>query len=276
MTFDADRTRAYFDAYAEREWLRLEASLPGRAKYAVHRHVLEQYIKPGMRVLDIGSGPGRFAIDMVHFGARVTVADLSPVQLELARMHAAEALHGIESFQQLDVTDLSPLPAESYDAVVCIGGVLSYTRERHVDALHQLTRVVKPGGVVIVGVMNILGALRLIVPLDAAKVIETLDDHMDLGTLGEGVVYTRLSSNEFHQPIVLFTAQGIRSAIAAAGLLPIDMASPNPLLTEFTQTPQIVASEKAAAAMLALEVTLCRQPGLLDAGGHVIAVGRKP
>src|SRR6201995_1404324 len=155
MSYDAERTRAYFDTLATREWDRLEATLQGRVKYAIHKRLLERYVRGGMRVLDVGSGPGRFAIDAARLGARVTLVDLSQVQLDLARQKIDEAGAGasVDAFHRLDVLDLSSLGAASYDVVVCYGGAISYTVAHHVDALRELARVVKPGGTVLVSVM---------------------------------------------------------------------------------------------------------------------------
>jgi ubiquinone/menaquinone biosynthesis C-methylase UbiE len=62
VSYDPDGLRAFFNSYAEMEWERLEASLQGRIKYSVHRHILDKYLKPGLEVLDVGCGPGRFAL----------------------------------------------------------------------------------------------------------------------------------------------------------------------------------------------------------------------
>jgi 2-polyprenyl-3-methyl-5-hydroxy-6-metoxy-1,4-benzoquinol methylase len=276
VSYHAERTRAYFDGFAEREWDRLEATLQGRVKYAIHKRVLERYVHPGMRVLDVGSGPGRFAIDVARLGARVTLVDLSQVQLDLAREKIGEAdVAGfIDGFHRLDVLDLSSLDAAAYDVVVCYGGAISYTVARHVDALRELARVVKPGGMVLVSVMSLYGALRLIAPLDAAQVLDDFDEHLDWNAViaGDDVVYTKPTSNEFHQPLALFTAAGLRAAFDAAGLHTIGMATSNPLFPEYQQLPRINASPQASARFIELETALSEQPGLVDGGGHLLGI----
>lgn len=280
MTYDAASVRTYFDTFAEREWERLETTLQGRSNYAVHKRFLDEHARPGMTVLDIGSGPGRFAIDLVASGAAVTLADVSQVQLGLARarLEARGMLERVAGFQQLDVVNMTSIGDASFDMVVCFGGVLSYTRERHVEALQELARVVRPGGVVLLSVMSLHGALRLIGPLDAAAVVESIDDHLDWQSVlsGANVVYTRTGSVEFHQPIVLFTSIGLRAAVEEAGLRVEGMASANPILPQYLKIPRIEESAAANEAMQRLEVTLCTSPGLLDAGGHLLAVARRP
>ena len=88
-----DAVRSYFDALADGEWERLSADLPGRVSFEVHRRFLAQFVEPGMRVLEVGAGPGRFTIELASLGARVAVTDISPVQLDLNRRHVTEAGH---------------------------------------------------------------------------------------------------------------------------------------------------------------------------------------
>jgi len=278
VSYDAQRTRSYFDALASREWDRLETTLQGRVKYAIHKRLLERYVHEGMRVLDVGSGPGRFAIDVARLGARVTLVDLSQVQLDLGRQKLEEAgvMDRVDGFHRLDVLDLSPIDAAAYDVVVCFGGAISYTVAHHVDALRQLARVVTRDGTVLVSVMALLGTLRLIAPLDAAQFLDDFDDHLDWNAViaGHDVVYTNPGSNEFHQPLALFTAAGLRGAFEAAGLRTISMATSNPLFPEYQRLPRIDASPVASARFIELETALAEQPGLVDGGGHLIGIAR--
>jgi len=81
---------------------------------------------PGMRVADIGCGPGRFALDMLRAEALVTLVDISGVQLRLAvdRITAAGLGGRLEGVHELEVRDLGLVAGSAFDAVVCYGGVL--------------------------------------------------------------------------------------------------------------------------------------------------------
>ena len=279
MSYDADALRAFFNAYGEREWDRLDKTLPGRVKLAVHRKVLSEHVRPGMRVLDVGSGPGRFAIEIARMGATVTLVDLSDVQLDLARARIVEQGESerVDGFHRLDVLDLSTLEANAYDAVVCFGGAISYTTRHYQDAIAQLARVARPGAPVLVSVMSLLGALRLIGPLDAASFLETRDDHLDWKTVlaGADVVLTNPTSNEFHRPMALFTSRGLRDALTVAGLEVELIGTSDVFVPEYSQIPRLSASSRAAETLIELEVAMYDQPGLVDAGGHLIGVARK-
>jgi ubiquinone/menaquinone biosynthesis C-methylase UbiE len=280
MAYDSEAVAEYFDSLAQKEWLRLESTLQGRIKYAVHRNFVAKHIHAEMEVLDVGSGPGRFALDCVRLGAGVTLVDISRVQLELARQRLSTegSLERVRAFHRLDVLDLTSLAPDAYDAVVCFGGAVSYTRERCLDALRQLIRVARPGAPILLSVMSLFGAMRLLGPLDAATVLETANEHLDWAAVlsGAGVICTRPTSKEFHQPLALFTSTGLRTALVELGLEVEVLATASPFLPEFLAVPKISASECATQTLMDLEVALCEQPGLVDAGGHLLAVARKP
>ena len=67
--------REYFGRLADGEWRRLDADLPGQVSRHVHQRFLERLVAPGMRVLEVGAGPGRFTLALADIRARVTVTD---------------------------------------------------------------------------------------------------------------------------------------------------------------------------------------------------------
>src|SRR5438445_10250048 len=76
MTYSPAAIAAYFDALGTREWERFDRTLGDRVSLAMHTALLERYVRPGHRILDVGAGPGRFTELLHHRGARVVVADL--------------------------------------------------------------------------------------------------------------------------------------------------------------------------------------------------------
>ena len=122
---------ALFDQIGDWEWLRLDSDIRGRVAFALHRRLLARYLTSGMRVLEVGAGPGRFTIALAQMGCRVVVSDVSSVQLALNEEHvnAADVADSIEDRVQLDVRDLSRFGDGSFDAVVAYGGPLSYVFE---------------------------------------------------------------------------------------------------------------------------------------------------
>ncbi|MGH2610901.1 MAG: class I SAM-dependent methyltransferase, partial [Tepidiformaceae bacterium] len=202
-TYDPDSVRRYFDVLGEGEWDRLERDLRGQISYLVHRRFLLEHVAPGRRALDVGCGPGRFALDLVRAGAGVTLVELSRVQLQLAESRLRGAGFEPDASHEGDICDLGSFIDGPFDLVVAYGGVLSYTYDRHGLALDQLVECTTPGGHLALSVMPLGGTMRLIPPLDAVGFLADWERHMswDPASPRPPFVLTVPGSSEWHQPI---------------------------------------------------------------------------
>lgn len=114
-------------------------------------------LRPGMRVLDVGSGPGDVsfvAARLVGPTGSVLGVDAAPEMIELARARAAE--HGLSTvrFSQstIDAIDLD----EPVDAIV--GRLILMHLPDPAAALRRLSAFVRPGGVIAFSENDITGA----------------------------------------------------------------------------------------------------------------------
>ncbi|HEY2058435.1 MAG TPA: methyltransferase domain-containing protein [Amycolatopsis sp.] len=116
---------------------------------------LRAELRPGLRVLDVGCGPGTITADLARLVApsQVTGLDVAEDILDQAREHAAGV--GTIEFRLGDVNALE-FPDGSFD-VVHAHQVLLHLRDP-VGALREMLRVAKTGGVVAVRDTDYLGA----------------------------------------------------------------------------------------------------------------------
>ena len=158
-----EATRKYYDRFAEREWSRLENPDDGAVEFAVTCRFLELNLPQKARILDIGGGPGRYTIWLAQRKHRVVLADLSPKLLEIAREKILEARVNelVEEVVEANVCDLSRWSSASFDAVICLGPYyhLINPEDRH-TATKEITRVLRPGGVLFAAMMPRIGFLR--------------------------------------------------------------------------------------------------------------------
>lgn len=142
----------FYDTFAEREWARLDRADDGVIERELHSRAFREFLPPApCRVLDIGGGPGRWAFWLAERGYRVTLADLSPRLIEIARERVAQAPDSVrentEDVLVADARDLSAFASESFDAVLSLGPFYHLTdagdRER---AAREAARVLRPGG----------------------------------------------------------------------------------------------------------------------------------
>jgi len=135
---------------------------------AVARMIDVMGVPPGATILDAGCGPGEHSIRVARLGRRVYAIDISEAMLEEARRRVESAGVGhMVQFQRQDLTRLE-LPDDSFRYVFSWGVV---THIREIDkALHELTRVVEPGGALALWVSNV-SALDYAVERIARRVI---------------------------------------------------------------------------------------------------------
>lgn len=53
---------------------------------------------------------------------------------------------------------MAVFPDTTFDCIVCIGGVINYLLDKEEDGVTEMLRVLKPGGLIIVGAMSFIGA----------------------------------------------------------------------------------------------------------------------
>ncbi len=122
--------------------------------YAVDPLLDAAAVAPGMRVLDVATGPGVLASRAANRGASSVVGvDISPQMVRLA----TASYPGVE-FRQGDAEDL-PFPDRSFDAVLSNFGIGHFPRPER--ALGEFVRVVTQGGVVAVSWWDVPARHRL-------------------------------------------------------------------------------------------------------------------
>ncbi|HEX6127419.1 MAG TPA: cyclopropane-fatty-acyl-phospholipid synthase family protein, partial [Candidatus Limnocylindria bacterium] len=110
-------------------------------------------LRPGMRMLEIGSGWGGFALYAAgERECRVTTITLSHAQLELARERVAEA--GLEDRVSVELRDYRQV-AGAFDAVVSIEMLEAVGAEYFGDYFAALDRALVPGGRAAVQVISL-------------------------------------------------------------------------------------------------------------------------
>lgn len=105
------------------------------------------YLRPGMRVLDVGCGPGSITLGFAEAVGTGEVVGIDFQPSQVANAQALSAARGVLN-ARFEVADVNRLPFAdgSFDAVFA-HSVLGHLREP-VKALAEIRRVLRPGGIV--------------------------------------------------------------------------------------------------------------------------------
>ncbi|MYA15820.1 MAG: class I SAM-dependent methyltransferase [Gammaproteobacteria bacterium] len=276
MGYDPAFPRVHYDGVADKEWTRLTRNRRGELNFLVHMDVLRRHITADMDVLEIGAGAGIYTKELLHMARRLVVSDLSEVQLALNQDHMRElgVLNQVDEYRILDLADLGALDAASFDAVVCVGGPLSYLLDKESEGLRQMLRVVKAGGIVVLGVMSLINTLVLFMGmLPAEKQANGIDN---LRWMLETGFQDREHSHQTEHYCHMMTSADVDVLLAneevdvverrAAGMLGI--AGEDALNT-------VREDEELWALVVERELAWSKLPGTLDLGDNIVYVIRK-
>ena len=152
--------RRYYDEQVDDEWDRLERPYR-RFELVSTLRLVDEYFTEAGHVADIGGGPGRYAVELLRLGYRVTLVDLSEKAIAFARERLEEQDLHAEAVHCADARDLSDLATSGFDAALHLGPMYHIVSadDRKV-ALLELRRILKPGAPAVVGFINPWGVLR--------------------------------------------------------------------------------------------------------------------
>ena len=102
------------------------------------------HLTPDAHVLDVGCGAGTISLGLTKLAGHVIGVDLDEAEFADARAYALQHNVGNVEFRSGSVYAL-PVPADTFDACLCHS--LLEAIERPLDALQEIKRTLKPGGI---------------------------------------------------------------------------------------------------------------------------------
>lgn len=125
------------------------------------RFLFATYLKPGMRILDIGVGGGRTVPYLSAISDNYVGIDYSEEMIWICRKKFPDL-----RFFVVDASDMSRFPAESFDAVVfSFNGIDHlYPDQKRSNCFQEVFRILKNQGLFIFSAHNARGVLTIPVP----------------------------------------------------------------------------------------------------------------
>jgi len=239
------------------------------------REILLRYLLPApATIIDAGGGAGAYACWLAQRGYRVHLIDPVQKHVEQARKAAsAQAEHPLASAEIGDARSLL-FADNSADAVLLLGPLYHLVeKEERIACLREARRVVRSGGVVFGAAISHFASLLDSLthgffddPAFAGIVERDLEDGQHRNATGNPLYFTDAF---FHRPGELsreFLAAGFR----VEAILAIE--GPGWLAQDFEG---LWNDPKERERLLAAVRKVEREPSILGATAHIMAVGRK-
>lgn len=228
---------------------------------------------PGV-VLDVGGAAGAYAFRLADAGYEVHLVD--PVPLHVSQAEEASRSRAAGRLASARVGDARRLrfPDASADAVLMLGPLYHLTeRSDRIAALAEARRVLRAGGLVLAAAISrfasLLDGLRGTVfehDAFAAMVERDLTDGQHRNDTGVPEFFTTAF---FHLPGE-FEEEVREAGFAVSGVFAVE--GPGAFVADFARR---WADMRARARLLDLVRRVEREPALLGASPHLLAVGRR-
>ena len=134
----------YYESFDEDSRL---SSRRGMVEYLTTIRYIEKYLRPGMRILEIGAATGRYSHYFARQGYPVDAAELIAHNIEIFRQNTAPE-------EQITITrgnakDLHIFADNTYDITLLLGPMYHlFTEEEKLQALSEAIRVTKKNGII--------------------------------------------------------------------------------------------------------------------------------
>ena len=258
----------------QKEFLRTNKDLKGYLEFYTTMHYLRKHLPRGGLVLDAGSGPGRYTLELARMGYNVVALDPVEESLKFLERRARRlGLSGrIKSTVVGRLEDLGVFDSNEFDAIICIGGPLSHVmdpalRKRSVS---ELLRVAKKGAPLFVGVMCRLASLKGFLNIFPHEVTTRyVKSYLETGDYLWPHLY---GFTHFHG----FTPQELSAAFKGPRFRQLALVGLEGAGSYEKDSLKRLHRHKARwNAWLRYHIMLAEQPSIIGSSEHILLVGKK-
>lgn len=119
----------------------------GQVEFLTTMRYIEKYLRPGMRILEIGAATGRYSHSLARKGYRVDAVEL--IQHNIDIFNTLTRPGEDITIRQGNAKDLSCFADDTFDMTLLLGPMYHlFTVEEQLQALSEAIRVTKKGGII--------------------------------------------------------------------------------------------------------------------------------
>jgi len=269
------KTVAYYEQFDE--WGRLDTPA-GRLEFKRTLKYVLGALEADSKVLDLGGGPGRYAIALAERGHTLSLVDLSPKLIDEAKRRVAGAgmVDRVPDIAVGQAEDLSSFPKATFDAVLAFGPFYHLIEQSgRLEAASEIMRVLRPGGLAFIAFIPRASGIAGLISRAAHSPEQVTPETMER-VFADGVFINPTESgfqNGYYPP-----TEELESLFAASGFDPVDVFSVRGLYFGYEQEAQSIRENSPGTADAFEEgfEPLFRDREVIAHCGHALLVVRKP
>ena len=253
---------SYYTTYNEDARL---TSKHGMVEFLTTIHYVEKYLKPGMRILEIGAGTGRYSHYFAQKGYEVDAVELMECNIEVFKANTKDGEP--ITVQQGDAVDLQNIPSEGYDITLLLGPMYHlYTEEDQLAAISEAIRVTKKGGTVFAAYCNNDMTVYQFCFMRGGINNERYRNLIDPDTFA-------LSSTP-EEIFALYRKEDVDTLMSEFNVTRLHYVGSD-MLTRFLASAVDEMDEKTFEMYMRYHLCICERPDMIGATSHMLDIFRK-
>jgi len=255
------------------EWGRLDRE---PLEFIINFHYIRKYLPSFGTVLDNGAGPGKYSIELARLGYNVTLSDMTPKLVEVAKQKASElGLTGqFNGFHVLNATHLDGVPNEIYDGSLMLGPLYHLQKEEErVSATRELFRVTKRNGIVFVAFQS---RMRMaITSLQFPQFWKPNDNLDSINEFYENGIFNHNDKGRF-TGAYYFNIDEIKPFMEKIGFETIDLIGSSSVGAMMSnEQKQYWAEQGEDEKLMNFLISTANDPSALGVSSHLLYIGRR-
>lgn len=255
------------------EWGRLERE---PLEFIINWHYIKEHLPSSGNVFDNGAGPGKYSMELAKRGYMVTLSDITPRLVEMAKENASESglTDQFKEFRVLNATHLDGIPSEAFDVSLMMGPLYHLQKEEErKEAVKELFRVTKKNGIIFVAFQSRMK--MTITSLQFPQFWKPNDTMNSLSDFGEYGVFNHTDKGRF-TGAYYFNIDEIKPFMESHGFETIDLigsSSIGGLLKN--EQKQYWEQRGEYQQLIDLLINTAKDPSVLGISSHLLYIGRR-